>query len=65
MLNALKDKMAKDLYGISRTEALQKGICVSCKEPAMPKCTTTAGRKEYPISGLCEVCYDKIFENID
>lgn len=52
---------AKELYGITKEEAHEKGICVDCKEPALPKCYSVAGRDEYRISGLCEQCFDAMF----
>jgi len=53
-----KDMMSKSLYGISASEAMAKGICVHCKEEALPKCYSEAGIKEYHITGLCEECWD-------
>lgn len=35
------------------------GLCISCHEPAIPKCYSEAGRREYSISGLCEKCFDE------
>lgn len=52
---------AKELYGIIKEEAFAKGICIECCEPALPKCYSNAGRKEYHISGLCEQCFDGMF----
>ena len=54
--------LAKSLYGMTKQEALAKGICIDCKESAIPKCYSEAGKREYRISGLCEKCFDKIFE---
>jgi len=59
-LNSLKEEMAKDLYGISLNDALQQGICIQCKRIALPRCYSRAGKVEYRISGLCEVCFDEI-----
>lgn len=42
------------------TEALDRGICVRCREPALAKCYTEAGVHEYRISGLCKECFDEI-----
>jgi hypothetical protein len=61
-LDEFKDKMTKELYGMTRAEALRHGICVSCKERAIPKCYSHAGLREYKISGLCEKCFDEIFK---
>ncbi len=61
-LQDFKDSMSKDLYDMTAREAIEKGICVDCKEPALAKCYSDAGRREYPISGLCETCFDRIFK---
>jgi hypothetical protein len=59
-LESIKDILSKEVFGVSRSEAQQKGLCVQCKEPALPKCYSEAGVKEYSISGLCEKCFDEI-----
>lgn len=63
-IQAFQDKLAKEIYGQTSAEAQSVGLCLQCKEPALPKCYSEAGRKEYRISGLCEVCFDKIFEEV-
>lgn len=59
-LTALKHNMTKDLFGMSKQEGLSSGLCIDCKEEALPKCYSEAGKKEFKISGLCEQCFDKI-----
>ena len=61
-LQKFKDKMAKDIYGTTPSECIKQGICIECHEEALPKCYSDAGRREYTISGLCEICFDKICE---
>ena len=41
-------------------EANEKGTCIQCREKAIPKCYSEAGKKEFYISGLCELCFDDI-----
>ena len=60
-LTKLVEELSKELHGMTQAEALAKGICLECKEPALPKCYSDAGRKEYRISGFCEKCFDGMF----
>ena len=61
-LQEMKDAMSMDLFGMTKDEAVSMGICVNCKEEALPKCYSEAGRKEFRISGMCERCFDEISE---
>ena len=54
------DQLAVRLFGVTASHAQDKGICINCKEVALPKCYSEAGRREYLISGMCEQCFDKI-----
>ena len=40
---------------------IEQGICFQCELPAMPRCYSDAGRREFRISGLCEKCFDGLF----
>lgn len=62
-MQEFQDNLARGLYGITLTEALDKGICLQCREIALPRCYSQSGRKEYEISGLCERCFDSIVED--
>ena len=55
------DTFARGVFYSTRQEAQEKGICIECKEPALPKCHSVAGLREYRISSLCEECFDDIF----
>ena len=61
-LQDLKDSLSKGLYGMTSTEAREKGVCVQCKKKVVTGVNvfTEAGHREYHISGLCEVCFDSI-----
>lgn len=63
-LNTLTNSISKEVFGISREEALSTGICVQCRQPAMQNCYSPAGRREYAISGLCEKCFDEIMKEM-
>jgi hypothetical protein len=43
-------------------EAQGTGLCVDCGLPALPRCYSEAGRREFTISGLCEKCFDSAFD---
>lgn len=59
-LQKFKDDLATELFGETKESAVAAGRCIDCKEEALPKCYSDAGRREYNISGLCEVCWDRI-----
>ncbi len=59
-LQEFKDNMAKDLYGMTVSEAISKGICIQCKQEALPRCHSEADKQEFKISGLCKICFDEI-----
>ena len=61
-LQELKDHVSKVVFNLSLSEALERGICISCKEDALPKCYSEAGVREYRRSGLCERCFDEILK---
>lgn len=62
-LQDFKDEVSKMAHGMTRGEAVVRGICISCKEPAT--WYSEAGRREYHISGMCEPCWDKLFAETD
>ena len=69
-LQDFKDSLEQSAIGagemkMSRSEALNKGLCLICGEPALPKCYSDAGRREYAISGSCERCFDAMFADED
>lgn len=43
-------------------ENKEKGLCIQCGEPALPKCYSLDGRKEFFMSGMCEPCFDGLFD---
>lgn len=54
------NKLAQEAFGMSVGDAHRLHICISCRKP--PVFYSRAGAKEYTISGLCEPCFDKLFE---
>jgi hypothetical protein len=61
-ITALTDKLGEELYNINPSVAKAEGICIDCRQPAIPNCHSSEGVKEYYISGLCEKCFDAMFE---
>jgi len=64
-LRDIQNKMTKAVYGQTLDEALDTQLCIKCKEPAIAKCYSPAGIKEYNLSGLCEECFDAIMAEND
>ena len=55
------DEMSEKTYGRTRTGSIKKDICVECGGPAK-SFRDDVSRREYPISGLCQKCQDKVFK---
>lgn len=49
-------------YGETIQQAENRGVCIRCKQPASPRCYSEAGRREYHLSGLCELCFDEMIQ---
>lgn len=62
-LNKFADELGKIAgHKMTREDAWAKGLCVNCGKEAIPRCYSSAGMKEYRMSGLCEVCFDTMWE---
>jgi len=59
-LQQFKDALAVECFGMTKDDAVKDEICIDCREPALPKCSTDISRSEYRISGLCEMCWNRI-----
>ena len=55
------DDLAEATFGRTRSESLEKQICVMCGEEAT-KFKNALSAKEYGISGMCQKCQDKVFD---
>ena len=64
-LEEVKHSLAKSLFGEDYQDIQESGLCIQCREPALPKCYSEAGRKEFKISGLCEKCFDEIMSPLE
>lgn len=59
-LQALKDNLSMNIYGKTAAQAQDEGVCLECHKPALERCYSEEGKAEFGISGLCELCFDKI-----
>ena len=65
---------AKQIFGMTLKDAHSKGICIRCQEPALVMSAdgtskynpelfySQAGKQEWNISGICEKCFDNMFD---
>lgn len=59
----VRDAIAELTFGISRTDALRKEICIDCKKPIaelLGDRPTEQDRAEYEQSALCPRCFTAI-----
>jgi len=54
------DSIGKNLFGRTRTEALDTHTCISCGEAAI-EFKDDKSAVEWRITGLCQKCQDEIF----
>jgi hypothetical protein len=59
-LDDLLNALSKSAFGENTQDLRAEGKCIECEEPALSKCYSDVGKREYGISGLCEVCWDNI-----
>ena len=61
-LDGMLDKFTKNAFGMAKSDAEEKRVCVIChKEIRMEDFKDALSLKEYGISGLCQKCQDEIF----
>lgn len=61
-LQDFKDNLRITTFGPESTQDLDEVKCINCHLPAIPRCHSEAGMRELSISGICEVCFDKLFD---
>lgn len=72
-LQQLQNNLANGIFGQTKAQAQDKIVCISCNQPIYIQrdskaqgpghVYSSAGEKEYSISGLCEYCFDKVFDD--
>jgi len=53
--------VGKQIFGIGRKQAHKLNICVTCKDSVLVL-RDELSYKEYKISGMCQMCQDKVFK---
>ena len=48
------------LFGVDRKASITTNVCVFCGKPA-DKFRDELSRREFTISGICQVCQDEVF----
>lgn len=66
----LSNTLARQIYGMTQTEAWDKGVCIKCHQrpPQLPRDATykqVVADREYRISALCSKCFDDICPDED
>jgi len=59
-LDILKEKMAQELYGRSREQCLEEGICVQCGKDAK-EFRNAISEREFRLTVWCQKCQDDFF----
>ena len=60
-LHAKFDDMAKNIFGMSQTEAIRKNVCLICGQSAK-EFRDKRYKDEYRRSGTCQSCQDEILK---
>lgn len=60
-MDKFKDDVSMNVFGRSRMLAIAGAQCVSCGRAAT-QFRDKVSRKEYTISGLCQHCQDRFFD---
>lgn len=61
-VKGLLGPLTSAIYGMTTGQALEKNVCVVCKDPISDQNVRTAvEQREYRISAMCGCCWDKTF----
>jgi peptide deformylase len=61
-LDKLKNELARQVGDMTRDEAHAQGVCLLCKQAALPKCATVVDVREYRLSAICGQCWDRVID---
>lgn len=59
-MSALLNALSVRVFGREREESIQNNVCVTCGATAT-YFKDALSRKEFSISGMCQVCQDGVF----
>jgi len=63
-LDDLKDYLSVRLFGMTRKEARERGICVNCRKAVSQiEFSSELRRSEYRASGLCPECFMMVIKS--
>jgi hypothetical protein len=73
VLRQLQDNLANGIFGQTKQQAHEVNKCISCNQYIYIRrdsqaegpghIYSQAGKDEYSLSGLCEYCFDKVFDD--
>lgn len=55
------DSFARGAFGRERTQSIKNDVCTICGEPAV-EFEDELSKREYEISGMCQICQNKVFD---
>lgn len=64
MVSKALEKLAEMAFGRTKTEAINKGICIRCGKPK-GDFRDAISETEYSISQMCQVCQDWFFDELE
>lgn len=64
-LQSFKNGIARMAFGMTTSEAHEKGVCISCKQNVDRTTLAPDDAKEYRMSGLCPGCFEEITREED
>lgn len=59
-LESFQNNLARDIFGISKYDAHERKICISCKTHVDQDTLAEIDLREYNISGLCPACWNNL-----
>lgn len=64
-LEALRDYVAQNIWGMSLTEAHEQRICIACRKNVDDIDMNALDQQEWERSGMCPPCWDNFCEKLE